>query len=261
MTVDDERESPEVDDVDDTVVPQDDSMDVDGGDEPAVEPFVRYENHFYRVITMAAGGLVLILGLGGAVLSRTRDPQPPIQWFWVDLAVTVVLFTWYMLGMRCRLDVADEWVEINTKYGTRRMARSEVESVESDSSFWGAMQPAGRPLVLHLTNGKRVKAPACLPSDRLGLASAIEELQDTLGRPESVRTAELEESMAKRLASMSPEPDPAVEDSIRRRLESMAAEGEAADEVQSEGATTSEDPATDGAPGDEAASTSADDQS
>ena len=106
-----------------------------------------------------------------------------------------------------------------------------------------------------------MKAPACLPSDRLCLASAVEELQGTFGRPESVRQAELEESMAQRLATMSPEPDPAVEESIRRRLESMSPEGEASDEVESEGATTSEDPATDGAPGDEAASTSADDQS
>ena len=166
------------------------------------------------------------LGVTGAVLSRTLDPQPPIQWMWLDLGVTAMLFTWYALGMRCRLDVAEGWVEINTKYGTRRLPRSEVGSVEPDRSLWGSLQPAGRPLILHLANGKRVKAPACLPSDRLGLASAVEELQTALGRPEELRKAELAASLERRLASMSPDAGSEVTDSIRRRLESMTPEGD-----------------------------------
>ena len=86
----------------------DDDREAPGPDEAGDVRFVRYQNRFYRVMTMAGGGLVLILGLSGAVLSRTLDPQPPIQWMWLDLGVTAVLFTWYSLGMRCGLDVADD---------------------------------------------------------------------------------------------------------------------------------------------------------
>lgn len=230
-------------------------------DDAPDEPFVRYQNPFYRVMTMAGGGLVLILGLTGAIMSRTLDPQPPIQWMWLDLGVTAVLLTWYLLGMRCRLDVADEWVEINTKYGTRRLARSEVESVEPDLSLWGSLQPAGRPLLLHLTNGKRVKAPACLPSDRLGQADAVEELQDTFGRPESVRQAELDASMERRLASMPLEADPEVADSMRRRLESMTPEGDATHGMPPDDAATDDRPPKNDTAADDAASTSQGDQS
>lgn len=204
----------------------DDDREAPGPDEAGDVRFVRYQNRFYRVMTMAGGGLVLILGLSGAVLSRTLDPQPPIQWMWLDLGVTAVLFTWYALGMRCGLDVADDWVEINSKYGTRRIDRAEVESVEPDHSLWGSLQPAGRPLVVNLTGGKRYKAPASLPSDRLGLASAVAELQEALGRPEEAHQAELEASMARRLATMTPEADPEVTESMARRLATMTPEGE-----------------------------------
>jgi hypothetical protein len=205
--VDDDREAPEPDAAGDV-------------------RFVRYQNRFYRVMTMGGGGLVLILGLTGAALSRTLDPPPPIQWMWLDLGVTAVLFTWYALGMRCGLDVADDWVEINTKYGTRRIDRAEIESVEPDLSFWGSLQPAGRPLVVNLAGGKRYKAPASLPSDRLGLASAVAELQGALGRPEVAHQVELEASMARRLATMTPDADPEVSESMARRLASMVPEGD-----------------------------------
>ena len=228
--MDDDRDPPEEDDVDD----RSSSAEAEDVGAPPDEPFVRYQNTFYRVITMVGAGLVLVLGLTGAVLSRTRDPRPPIQWMWIDLGVTVVLFTWYALGMRCRLDVAEGWVEVNTKYGTRRLARSEVASVEPDLSLWGSLQPAGRPLILHLVNGKRVKAPACLPSDRLGLENAIEELQGALGRPEERRQADLAESLERRLATMSPDEGAEVADSIRRRLEAMTPEGDASSGVHSD---------------------------
>lgn len=229
----------------------------------ADEPFIRYQNAFYRVMTMAGAGLVLILGVTGAIMSRTLDPQPPIQWMWIDLALTAILFTWYALGLRCRLDVAQSWVEINAKYSTRRFARRDVVSAEPDGSIWGGFRPAGRPLIFHLENGKRLKAPACLPSDRLGMARAVEELQDTFGHPEDVELAEREAAVAERLASMSP--DATAAESLQRRLESMTPEGDAADvedsgpsdeplttEVTSESGDSTTDPAptTESEPGD-----------
>lgn len=171
---------------DDTGTPDDDAADQD-------ERFTRYQNSVYRYVSLGGSALILILGITGFVIARTVEPAPPAQFFFVEGILTVLLLLWYALGLRCRLDVAETWVHIATKYGDFRIDRDRVVSIEADRSIRGSIQWSGRPLILrYRPTGKddaikTRKAYGCLPNDPRTQAKTIEILQSDLGSPEDQR--------------------------------------------------------------------------
>lgn len=164
-------------------------------DRVADEDFRRYWNSLYRVMTMAGAGLVLVLGIAGALISRTLSPAVPMAWTVLDLVVTAVLFVWYILGMRCHLDLYDDRVEVSTKARTVTISRADIESIDSDSGWWSAMQPSGRTVVITSRDDKKIRSHGALPSDALGQARVLEELQAELGRPADAAAKRLEQRL------------------------------------------------------------------
>lgn len=190
-----------------------------GGTEASSEPFTRYQNSVYRIISMGGAGVSAVLGITGFAIGRTLDPIPPPQFFFVDSIVAIVLFGWFLLGMRCRLDVGETKVHVATKYADFRIDRDLVESVEPDPSLWGRWQSSGRTLLVHYRREgsdkvRTRRAFGCLPNAPQAQQAVIEELQRQLGAPadptpvrvESDGTrVDLEQAVAARLATMEPE--------------------------------------------------------
>ncbi len=176
----------------------------------ADESFVRFQSSMYRVISFAGAAIIAIFGITLFVIGITLSPTPPPVYFIIDGIVTVAFLIWYLLGLRCRLDLADTWVHVATKYGDTHLERSQVNSIEPDLSFWGAIQWSGRPLILryeHEDKPRVRRAYGCLPSDRQGQDAAIAELQRELGEPQDVEKAERLKALDERLATMTPEGD------------------------------------------------------
>ena len=168
----------------------------------AAEDFRRYWNSLYRVMTMAGAGLVLVLGIAGALISRTLSPAVPAAWTVLDLVVTAVLFVWYILGMRCHLDVYDDRVEVSTKVRSVTIPRADIESIDSDRGWWSALQPSGRTVVITRRDDKtKVRSYGALPTDALGQARVLEELQAELGRPADAAAMRLEQRLKATLAA------------------------------------------------------------
>lgn len=212
-------------------------MSVEGDDEDGT--FTRYQNGLYRVISLGGAAVIAILGITLFAIGRTLDPAPPPAFFVVDTAVTVILFVWYILGMRCRLDVGDSWVHIATKYGDLRVDRVDVDAIAMDTSVRGALQWSGRPLVLHYRHDGRPrtrKAFGCLPNGPGDQARVVAELQDLLGRPDDAATGTvtLEERVARIAAGDEPDgQDPdhaALERAVAERLAAMTPEGDVDDD-------------------------------
>ncbi|MBS1848351.1 MAG: hypothetical protein JST73_08745 [Actinobacteria bacterium] len=204
------------------------------GDDPAEpEPSITYRNAMYRLVSIGGAGLIAILGITGFTIGRTLDPIPPPQFFIVDGVLTVILFGWYLLGMRCRLELSETQVHVATKYGDFRVDRDRIVSVEADRSIRGTLQWSGRPLIItYRPEGsddvvKTRRGYGCLPNDAAGQERVVAELQGVLGAPEDggvvaaghVDTS-LSDAVAARLATMTPEgeaagphaPDPEVAD-------------------------------------------------
>lgn len=150
-------------------------------------------------MTMAGAGLVLVLGIAGAIVSRTVSPVVPAAWTVLDLVVTAVLFVWYILGMSCHLDLYADRVVVSTKTRTLTIPRADIESIGagwgSGSGWYGAVQPSGRPVVITTRDGKKIKSYGALPSDALGQARVLAELQAELGRPEDAAARLLEQRL------------------------------------------------------------------
>ncbi len=228
----------------DDPVAADDADDADEASEDATrdEPFERYQNSMYRLLSMIGAGLVAVIGLTGLAIGRTLDPIPPAQFFFIDGILTVLLLGWYLLGMRCRLDVAETWVHVATKYADHRIDRDQIVAVEADRSLWGSLQLSGRPLLIHHRTGedgdeiRTRRAYGVLPNEAQQQQIVIEQLQDALGRPgeaevratrrsrrrrrggdpdESASVADLEHAVAARLAAMQPEGDDSQDESDR----------------------------------------------
>ncbi len=186
---------------------------VDEGDTSGEdEPFTRYQNPLYRLISLLGAALVAVLGITAFVIGKTLSPMPPASFFIVDAILTVVVFLWYVLGMRCRMDVAESWVHVATKYSDFHAPRDRIEAVEIDESVWGALQWSGRPLLVHYRDEKKERsrvrrAFGCLPNHRIEQDEVVQELQEQLGTPEDAHRQELSENLAKRLESMEAEPD------------------------------------------------------
>lgn len=227
-------------------------VDEDTAGDPAEESasFVRYQNSMYRLVSMGGAALIAVIGVTGAVIGWTLDPKPPTQFFLIDGIFAVVLFVWYLLGMRCHLDVADAWVHVATKYGDFRIDRDRVVSVDADRSFYGAIQFSGRPLIIRYRVGeapgdgdgegegerdgearsKSRRAYGCLPNGAADQQRVVEELQDLLGRPDAAELADLGRAVGGRLAGMTPEgPSDEVRDAVAARLAGMEPEGDVAD--------------------------------
>lgn len=169
---------------------------------PGLHPTARrFQNPLYRVMTMAGASLVAVLGLTAALVSRTLSPPVPMVWTTIDLVVTVVLFVWYSLGMRCHLDFDEDQVVVSTKTRTSTIDRSDVESIDLDSGWWGAIQPSGRPVVLALADGRTVRAYGALPSDAVGQGIALADLQSELGDPNDAAAARMEKRIAEKFGS------------------------------------------------------------
>lgn len=211
-------------------------MDSDTG----AEPFVRYQNAMYRVVSMVGAALIAILGVTGFVIGSTLDPVPPASFFIVDAAVTVVLFVWYLLGLRCRLDVAEDWVHAASKYGDTRVDRDEVVAIEADRSWWGSVQWSGRPLVLHHRVDGEVKTRrvyGCLPNAAVDQARVVEELQERLGRPDRTDRTDpdrMADAVGRHLdpgsgPTAADEPSDGLAAAVAERLARMTPEGDPAD--------------------------------
>lgn len=189
----------------------DEAAPVDVGGETVDEPFVRYQNSIYRLVSMGGAGLIAILGIVGFSIGRTLDPIPPPQFFFVDGILAFVLFGWYLLGMRCRLDVAESWVHVATKYGDFRIDRDRVDSIEADRSLRGSLQWSGRPLIIRYRDDNGVakmrKAYGCLPNDAKTQQEVVDALQRALGAPEDAHLDEVGQAVAKRLEGMEPDGD------------------------------------------------------
>ena len=170
-------------------------------DAPADEDFRRYWNSLYRVMTMAGAALVLVLGIAGALISRTLSPAVPAAWTVFDLVVTAVLFVWYIMGMRCHLDLHDDRVVVSTKARTVTIPRADIESINSDSGWWSAMQPSGRTVVITCRDNKKIKSYGALPTDALGQARVLDELQAELGRPTEAAARRLDQRLEATLAA------------------------------------------------------------
>jgi hypothetical protein len=199
-------------------------------------PFTRYQNPVYRLISMGGAALVAVIGITGFAIGRTLDPIPPPQFFFIDGILTVGLFGWYLLGMRCRLDVGETWIHVATKYGDHRIDRDRVESVEPDLSLRGSLQWSGRPLVIRYRaddggeKSKLRRAYGCLPSDGRTQLQAVDELQEALGRPEEADPGDLAVAVADRLAGKSPSGGHTeLSDAVAARLATMEPEGDQLD--------------------------------
>lgn len=218
-------------------------MRVDSDEE--TEHFDRYQNPIYRFVSMGGAALIAVLGITVFAIGRTLDPVPPPQFFIIDAFVTVVLFVWYLLGLRCGLDVAETWVHIATKYGDLHVEREDVNAIEPDMSVRGMLQWSGRPLILRYDKdgkAKTRKAYGCLPNAAADQTRVVEGLQELLGRPEDLRADSLTDSLAEHLATTEPEDgteaDPAggsdLAAAVAERLAHMAPEGDPHDLGESE---------------------------
>lgn len=206
-------------------------------DEPAddrdAEPFVRYQNSVYRLISMGGAALVAIIGITMFAIGRTLDPVPPAQFFFIDAIVTILLFGWYLLGMRCRLDVAETWVHIATKYGDFRIDRDRIVSIEPDTSLRGTVQFSGRPLIVryrtpdHDDKVKTRRAFGCLPNDAQTQVAVVEELQAALGRPDESSPEDLAAAVSDRLTGDATDAgNDDVAAAVAARLAEMEPEGD-----------------------------------
>lgn len=203
------------------------------------ETFTRYQNQMYRVLSVGGAALVAILGVTGFVIGRTLDPVPPPAFFYVDLVVTAAMFVWYILGVRCRLDVGEGWVHVATKYGDLHLERDQVIAVEADMSLWGALQWSGRPVIVHYRVDDRTKtyrAFGCLPNGAVDQAGVVAELQAVLGRPETAESDDLAASVERRLSDGSVDPidgdaaeRAALATAVADRLATMTPEGDPSD--------------------------------
>lgn len=200
-------------------------------------PVTRYQNSMYRVVSMAGAALIVVLGATGLAIGSTLDPRPPASFFIVDAVVTVVLFVWYLLGLRCRLDLTPHELHIVTKYGAVHLDRDDVSGVEADRSVWGVLQWSGRPLVVHHVRDGRVRtrrAYGCLPNAAADQTRVVAELQEALGRPEGRDADELVETFAERLTHGDVDPvastdRTALESAVAERLSHMTPEGDPSD--------------------------------
>ncbi|HET8929338.1 MAG TPA: hypothetical protein VFN21_01650 [Acidimicrobiales bacterium] len=231
----DDADSTPVDDVVEAVETADVPVAGHGDEAPGKndEPFTRYQNSVYRLVSMGGAALVAVIGITGIAIGRTLDPIPPAQFFFIDGIVAVVLFGWYLLGMRCRLDVAETWVHVATKYGDFRVDRDRIESVEPDLSLRGSLQWSGRPLIIRYRSddsGDKVKsrkAYGCLPNDAQTQQRAVEELQQALGGPDESRLGDLEDAVAERLAGTEfADGQNDLADAVAARLATMKPEGD-----------------------------------
>lgn len=232
----------------------------DTGPDGKDEPFIRYQNAMYRLISMGGAALIAVLGITGIAIGRTLDPAPPAQFFFVDGILAILLFGWYLLGMRCRLDLGETWVHVATKYADFRIDRDRIDSIEADTSMWGALQWSGRPLLIRYRpegsdKVRTRKAFGCLPNDAQGQQAVVEELQRQLGRPTETgpvrveddgTTVDLQQAVAERLATMTPE------GAGRDGTEVGGTEGDPSEEIDAEahavesaGADLQDDPTAD----------------
>lgn len=208
---------------------------VDGADapEPADEPFIRYQNPLYRLISMGGAGMVVVLGATGITIGRTLDPIPPAPFFFMTGILAIALGGWYLLGLRCRLDVAETWVHVATKYTDFRIDRDRIVWIDADRSLRGTLQWSGRPLILcYRTDGggdqtKRRRAYGCLPENRQSQELTIEALQEQLGRPEDDQLERLDQVVVDRLDGVEPQGvSPELSDAVAARLATMRPEGD-----------------------------------
>ncbi len=193
-------------------------------DDPG-EPFTRYQNAMYRVVSMAGAALILILGVTGFVVGSTLDPRPPASFFVIDAAVTMVLAVWYLLGLRCRLDVAEDWVHVAGKYTDIHLDRADVTAIEADTSLWGNLQWSGRPLLVHhRTDGvdRTRKAFGCLPNAAADQDRVVTELQDALGHPDDRGASDLADAVGDHLTHDA-DPDDDTDDRDRSGSDALAA--------------------------------------
>ncbi len=174
-----------------------------GGAPPAGdEPFIRYTNPMYRVITMVGAALVLIFGVSLAVVSRMLNPPAPAILTLIDLVVTVALVTWYLTGLHIGLDLYEDRLVVAGKIGATTLDRDQVESVEPLVTWQTALLFSGRPLLIHLADGTVVRSYGCLPSDAQGQQAAVADLQAVLGATASVAAEQHEASMDERIEAM-----------------------------------------------------------
>ncbi len=203
------------------------------GTEPVDEGFVRYQNSLYRLISVGGAGLAVVLGVTGITIGRTLDPVPPTQFFFVTAILSIALAGWYLLGLRCRLDVADTWVHVATKYTDFRIDRDRVVWIDADRSMRGTLQWSGRPIVLcYRTDDtgdetKRRRAYGCLPESRQSQELTIEALQAQLGRPDDERLERLDQAVVDRLDGIETHGvSRELSDAVAARLATMRPEGD-----------------------------------
>lgn len=232
-TVDDEPETVGEDLPDDVADDGPDGTDEADATEPDDEAFVRYQNSLYRLISMGGAGLAVVLGATGIAIGRTLEPVPPAQFFFVTAVLAIALCGWYVLGMRCRLDVGETWVHVATKYSDFRIDRDRVLWIDADRSFRGSLQWSGRPLVICYRVGdtddgtKHRRAYGCLPENRQNQELAIEGLQAQLGCPDETRPSRLDQAVVDRLAGVeSPGVSSELSDAVAARLATMQPDGD-----------------------------------
>ncbi len=173
--------------------------------DPSAPPRI-FLNPFYRFMTTAGAGMVAVLGLAGAVISRSVQPPMPMAVTVTDLVVTVVLFVWYVLGLRCRLEVGPDKVTVVSKVRRFEIPRDQIESASLDTSLLGILQPAGRSLRLTTVDGSDHRVIGALPSETQACAQTVAELQGMLGSPDQVTESKLDRIIQDRFGA-----GPAVE--------------------------------------------------
>lgn len=196
------------------------------------ERYTRYQNTLYRLISMGAAGLTAVMGITVIVIGRTLDPIPPAQFFFVAGILAIVLSGWNLLGLRCRLDVADTWVHVATKYVDFRIDRDQIDWIDADLSMRGALQLSGRPLLIGYrtddgTKTRTRRAYGCLPNDKRTQLQVVEALQDQLGSPQDIEGVHLDQALADRLAGVETEGvSSELSDAVAARLSTMEPEGD-----------------------------------
>lgn len=173
--------------------PSEGSVEHDGDGPESTPPAMQlYVNPFYRFMTVVSAGLVAVLGLAAVVVSRTLKPPMPIAVTVIAGTVTLVLFIWYLLGMRSGLAIGDDEVVVTAKVRRVTIPIAEIEWITLDTSIVGILQPAGRSLQMQRRDGTSIRVIGALPSEAQACAATVADLQRQLGSPESANESRLD---------------------------------------------------------------------